>query len=153
MIFMRTNRSNPERVFITAQNDHLATLTNGQAVMWNLTSPDGVGVIICGTAATKSFAFAGIAAESIVAGEFGLIQVWGYHSAVIVTCGATCDVITGGPLYMRLSELYLSGPWIAAGGTSAYGQCLQNVGVAAVALEGYTMDGSTTTIKAIIKAL
>jgi hypothetical protein len=151
MIFMRTNRSNPERVFITAQNDHSSTLTNGQAVMWNLTSPDGVGVIICGTALKRTHAFAGIAAESIVAGEFGLIQVWGYHSAVIVTGGTTCDIFSGCPLYMRLSELYLTGPLFASGTTEEVSE--EGIGVAAVALEGTGLVGTTTTIKAIIKAL
>ena len=90
MLFQRVNRSNPEKVFIVAKNTYdTATLTNGQAVMWDYASDaDGVGVTKpadqTGRAGSYGTAFAGIAAESIAPGEYGLLQVYGYHSAVRV---------------------------------------------------------------------
>ena len=90
MLFQRINRSNPEKIFIVAKNSYAtASLTNGQAVMWDYaTDKDGVGVTkpAAGTGRDGHYgtAFAGIAAETIAAGSYGLIQVYGYHSAVRV---------------------------------------------------------------------
>lgn len=85
MLFSRVNRSDPERVFIVVKNSYsTASLSNGQAVQWDFnTDIDGVGVTIPTARATNAgMAFAGIAAETIAAGAYGLIQVYGYHSAV-----------------------------------------------------------------------
>jgi hypothetical protein len=90
MLFKRINRADPEKIFIVAKNSYsTASLSNGQAVHWDYaTDKDGVGVTIplSGTARGGHYgtAFAGIAAETIAAGDFGLLQVYGYHSAVRV---------------------------------------------------------------------
>jgi hypothetical protein len=97
MLLQRVNRSNPEKVFIIVKNSYsTASLSNGQAVMWDYaTDADGVGVTKP-AAANKAggnhygAAFAGIAAETIAAGSYGLVQVYGYHSAVRVR------TVTGG---------------------------------------------------------
>lgn len=86
MLFQRVNRTNPEKIFLVAKNSwETAALTNGQVVVWDWTTDvDGVGV-------TKAFAtenvsagqdVAGVAAETIGSGDYGLLQVYGYHSAV-----------------------------------------------------------------------
>lgn len=91
MLFQRINRSDPEKVFIVAYNSYsTASLTNGQVAIWDYaTDSDGVGV----TKPTDTYnvkalhngaAFAGIAAETITSGSYGLLQVYGYHSAVRV---------------------------------------------------------------------
>lgn len=88
MIFQRVNRSNPEKVFIVAYNSYsTAAITNGQAVQWDFTTDaDGVGVTRPTARATnQGFATAGIVADaSISAGDYGLVQVYGYHSATRV---------------------------------------------------------------------
>jgi len=90
MLFQRINRSNPEKIFIVAYNSYsTAALTNGQAVMWDYaTDADGVGITkpTASAKATSHYGttFAGVAAEGIAAGAYGLIQVYGYHSAVRV---------------------------------------------------------------------
>ena len=84
MLFQRIKRSDPEKIFVIAKNSYsTASLTNGQWVRWDHDSDcDGVGVTVgsedVGTSA------AGVAAETIAAGEYGLIQVYGYHSAARV---------------------------------------------------------------------
>lgn len=85
MILTRINRTNPERLFIVGYNSYsAASLTNGQCVRWDYTTDcDGVGVERC-AAAGDGFAAAGVVAETIAAGSYGLIQVYGYHSAVRV---------------------------------------------------------------------
>lgn len=78
-------------MFLILKNSYsTASLTNGQAAIYDYaTDADGVGI----TKPTDTFnvkalhngmAFAGIAAETIAAGAYGLIQVYGYHSAVRV---------------------------------------------------------------------
>ena len=90
MLFQRVNRSNPEKIFIVAKNSYdTASLTNGQSAMWDYASDaDGVGVTKPASqtarAGSLGTAFAGIAAETIASGEYGLLQVYGYHSAVRV---------------------------------------------------------------------
>lgn len=90
MQWQRINRSNPEKIFITVYNSYsTASLTNGQAVIWDYaTDANGVSVTkptdATGRAGHYGSAFAGIAAETIAAGSYGLVQVYGYHSAVRV---------------------------------------------------------------------
>lgn len=91
MLFQRINRTDPEKVFIVAYNSYsTASLSNGQAVIWDYaTDANGVSVTkpTDGSKAGGGHfgaAFAGIAAETIAAGAYGLVQVYGYHSAVRV---------------------------------------------------------------------
>lgn len=86
MLFQRVNRSDPEKVFIVVKNSwSTASLSNGQPVKWDfITDCDGVGVDKPSAIATNGgAAFAGVVVETIAAGSYGLIQVYGYHSAVI----------------------------------------------------------------------
>ena len=88
MLFQRVNRTNPEKVFIVAKNSYgTASLTNGQCVIWDWTTDvDGVGVTLATATENVSAGqdVAGIATETIAAGDYGLLQVYGYHSAVRV---------------------------------------------------------------------
>jgi hypothetical protein len=90
MLFKRINRADPEKIFIVAKNSYsTASLTNGQAAMWDYaTDADGVGVTLTATGTGRAghfgTAFAGLAAETIAAGDYGLLQVYGYHSAARV---------------------------------------------------------------------
>ena len=107
MLFQRINRSSPEKVFIVAYNSYAtAALSNGQAVIWDFnTDADGVGVTRpTARASNAGTAVAGIAAEAIAAGAYGLIQVYGYHSAVRVrqdTSSAAANVAAGRPLTLN----------------------------------------------------
>lgn len=88
MLFSRVNRSNPEKVFIVAKNSYsTASLTNGQVVIWDWTTDgDGVGVTVATATNNVSCGVdvAGVAVETIAAGGYGLLQVYGYHSSVLV---------------------------------------------------------------------
>ena len=80
MLFQRINRTDPEKVFVIALNSHSATMTAGQWVSWDLvTDEDGVSVEKPSTA-TGGIAVAGVVDGTIVAGDYGLIQVWGYRT-------------------------------------------------------------------------
>lgn len=153
MLFSRVSRTNPEKVFIVCKNGYsTASLTNGQAVMWDLGDADGVSV----TKPSKvsgGHAFAGIVAETIAYGDYGLVQVYGYHSAVRVDCSTTAkNIYTGTPLFMRVNAFNLKGPVYTSGATAEVGIFTYNA-VAAVALAAYTLVGTTGTIACIVKGL
>ena len=106
MLFQRIARTNPEKIFIVVKNSYsTASLTNGQAVIWDfITDADGVGVTLPLARATNhGVAIAGVAAETIAAGDYGLLQVYGYHSAVRVRTmtGGTPALAAGSPLALN----------------------------------------------------
>ena len=72
MLFQRVNRSSPEKVFIVVKNSYsTASLTNGQAVVWDWTTDkDGVGVTVgFGTNNVScGIDVAGVAVETIASG-------------------------------------------------------------------------------------
>lgn len=108
MLFQRINRTNPEKVFVVAYNSYAtAALSNGQAVQWDFaTDADGVGVTRPSARATSAgLAAAGIAAEGIAAGAYGLVQVFGYHSAVRVrtVTGGSPAIAAGRPLALNVA--------------------------------------------------
>ena len=85
MLMQRINRSNPEKIFVIAYNSYAtAALTNGQAVEWDWgTDADGVSVTKPAANTTShGAAMAGVAAQTIAIAGYGLVQVYGYHSAV-----------------------------------------------------------------------
>jgi|WetSurMetagenome_2_1015567.scaffolds.fasta_scaffold362494_3 hypothetical protein len=107
MLFQRINLSDPDKVFVIGYNSYsTAAITNGQAVTWDyVTDADGIGVTRPpARAVSAGLAIAGIVASgSIAAGKYGLIQTYGYHSAVRVrqdTASAAANVAAGAPLTM-----------------------------------------------------
>jgi len=151
MLFKRISRTDPERVFIVCSNGYsTASLTNGQWVSWDTGDADGISV--SKNPDSKSSALvAGVAAETIAAGEYGLIQVYGYHSAVRVDSHTAQDIFAGAPLFALTSGFVLNGPWLATATTEEVGVC--SLHAAAVALEAYGSVGTTGTIKAIVKCM
>ncbi|MBT7628783.1 MAG: hypothetical protein HN597_03640 [Desulfobacula sp.] len=151
MLVQRIKRSDPERVFIVVKNGYdTASLTNGQAVMWDLSDADGLNVTKCSTALKRQAAFAGIVAETIASGSYGLLQVYGYHSAVRVDSSTTADIYTGCGLAMTVDAFCLEGPYAASGATAGYEWDHRIIGCA---LEAYGSVGTTGTIKAMIFAM
>lgn len=98
MLFQRVNRDDPEKIFVVAKNSYTVALSNGQAVIWDIaTDKDGVGVERPTAIATNlGIAAAGIAAEAIAVNDYGLIQVYGYHSAVRVRVATSEELIVPG---------------------------------------------------------
>jgi len=151
MLFQRISRANPEKVFIVCKNGYgTAALTNGQPVMWDLGDADGVNVTQPSAAFKRGSAFAGIVAETIAVSSYGLVQVYGHHTAVNVDASTSADIYTGAPLFMSVAAFNLEGPYIGSGSTA--GVHLDDRQVAC-ALEAYTLVGTTGTIKAQIFAL
>jgi len=158
MLFQRINRSDPEKIFVVAKNSwSTASLTNGQSVVWDWTTDvDGVGVTKA--IATENVAggtdFAGVAVETIASGSYGLIQVYGYHSAVRVR-----TLTSTGHVYHESAAAVAKGTRLVGGITAAF--CMEGVTCAESAqvldAGGFAMAAqasfTTKTIAAFIKAL
>ena len=152
MLMQRVNRSDPEKLFVVAYNSYsTAAITNGQAVIWDFADDaDGVSVTMPSARATNAgIAAAGVVASaSIAAGAYGLIQVYGFHTAVRTrtVTGGTPAIAAGRPLVLN-----------AAG--SAF--CLESVSTATNAALtfpcGFALAANATwttvAIDAFIKAL
>ncbi|HYB96809.1 MAG TPA: hypothetical protein VEC39_17685 [Vicinamibacterales bacterium] len=151
MMFGRVNRTGPEKVFIAVMNSYsTASLTNGQAVIWDFaTDADGVSVTRPTARATNAgMAAAGIVAETIVAGDYGLLQVYGYHSAVRMrtVTGGTPAIVAGRPLVINVAGSVF---------------CLESVSTASTAILtfpigfalGATSGFTTATKAAFIRAM
>jgi hypothetical protein len=108
MMFGRVNRTGPEKVFISVYNSYsTASLTNGQGVIWDFaTDADGVGVTRPTARATNAgMAAAGVVAETIASGDYGLLQIYGYHSAVRMrtVTGGSPAIVAGRPLVINVA--------------------------------------------------
>ena len=122
MIFQRINRSDPEKVFVVVKNGYsTAALTVGQAVMWGLSAADGVTVTRPTARATNAgTAVAGVVASSSIAvSGYGLVQVYGYHSAVRArtVTGGTPAIAAGRPLALNVAGSVFCLESIATGST------------------------------------
>ena len=150
MLFQRINRSSPEKIFIVANNAYTVALTDGQAVQWDFaaTTPDGVGVTRPTARATNGGqAAAGVVAETIGVGGYGLVQVYGYHAAVRTRrLTGRADLATGNPLALNAAGSLFCLETFATASTVIL---VQPCGFALADNTKYT----TTAIAAFIKAL
>ena len=96
MLWRRINRSDPEEAFMFVKNGEAsASINNGEPVVWDTTSADGVTVKRA-TASSTQVTFAGVAAETIAAGEYGRVQTYGYKSDVyVINSSTTADAAAG----------------------------------------------------------
>lgn len=146
MLFQRINRSDPERVFVSVYNSYsTAAMSNGQGVIWDFaTDADGVGVTRPTARATNAgVAAAGIIAEAIASGAYGLMQVYGYHSATRVrtVTGGTPAIVPGRPLVINVAGSVF---------------CLESVSTASTVILTYPMGfslGSTAGFTTIAKPI
>lgn len=123
MMFQRVNRTDPEKVFVTCYNSYsTASVTNGQAVIWDFaTDADGLGITRPTARATNAgMAAAGIVAETIAAGDYGLLQVYGYHSAVRMrtVTGGTPAIVAGRPLVINVAGSVFCAESVATASTA-----------------------------------
>jgi len=145
-LFQRINRTDPEKVFIAVYNSYsTASITNGQGVIWDFaTDADGVGVTRPTARATNGgLAAAGVVAETIVAGAYGLLQVYGYHAATRVrtVTGGTPAIVPGRPLAINVAGSVF---------------CLESISTASIAVITYPMGfslGSTSGFTTIAKPI
>lgn len=126
--------SEPDAILVRVKNGSGGALANGDVVIWDATADDGITVTTTATAGSN--AVAGVIVDSIADGEYGRMQIYGYHSAVKVD-GGTTDVAAD--------------TLIGTGGTAKYAYTTTGVGT----VLGRTLAAATsaTTAKVFVKCL
>lgn len=91
MIISKVNRTDAEKVFVVVHNTEATSVTTGQGVIFchaaaGVNSIDGSSVVRVPASSNVSMLhFAGIAAQDIIKDGYGLSQVWGYCSSVMMS--------------------------------------------------------------------
>lgn len=116
MFFQRINRTDPEKVFVVAKSAYTtASLTAGNVVIWAYNgTDDGTAVTIPATA--KFPLAAGVVAETIANGQYGLIQVYGHNTDTLVAPTLATALAIGDKLMPVNAAFTLTGA-AAAGAT------------------------------------
>lgn len=125
MLYKRINRTEPETVFIVARNDEAsaAWVKGGPVVLQSDGTRDGVDAVKLVTgAAAKVPLLIGVADKATVAGDYGLVQVYGMRTDTVINQAGTASNANG-----AVGDVMI--PWTASDGLS---------GVAAGAATGYS---------------
>lgn len=158
MQFMRANRTDPEKIFMVFKNSYdTASLTNGQLCAVDYaTDANGLGVTKPTARSTthNGNVIAGVVAATIAAGAYGLVQVYGYHSAVRVrsATGGSPAIAAGRPLYNAAAAVFC-----AESARFICTTCSANTKVSVLSSIGFALAAqaswTTKAIAAFIKAL
>src|SRR5678810_658361 len=86
MLIPRIKRADPDKVFVIIKNDEASTtMVDGDAVVWNTAASKNYGVDALKNQAGDLDTAIGagvISGADILVGNYGLCQVYGYHSNV-----------------------------------------------------------------------
>jgi hypothetical protein len=150
MLFQRLSRSDPERVFVVLQNNEGSTIAKDDACQFELASASIDGVKVRQPDTSNEFAFAGLADAAIAAGDFGLVQVYGYRSSSKIFQTNT-SIDTGAALIPTAGQAYLQS--VASSTTSTSNVTLQPI--YAVLGESIVNSAASATVsrKVFIRAM
>ena len=119
MLFKRISRSTAETVFIVVQNVSGSTVTAGYSVVFDVgTSVNGVRVTQ-GSAADLG-AYAGVADADIADDAYGLVQVYGYRSAVYCLTIADSSTYSAGSGLDPVAAVWSLSPSAVAAGDKQF---------------------------------
>lgn len=93
MLIPHVVQTEADKVFVNILNNQASALSDGDVVVWNGTSPDGVRTTQPATATLSSVV--GAAEGAIAASAYGLAQAYGYKSAVLCINNKTTAFAVG----------------------------------------------------------
>ena len=105
MLIPHVVQTEADKVFVNILNNQSAALSDGDAVVWNGASADGVRTTQA--AANTVSLFCGIAQGAIAASAYGLAQAYGYKSAALVINDITTTHALGDTLVAVSGQDYL----------------------------------------------
>jgi hypothetical protein len=137
MIFNAFQREEADNVFTVVRNVTGAALAAGEAVVWDVTSPDGVRVTKSSSSTTTLFR--GIVTETSIADSaYGKAIVHGYYASAKITNSATTAIVAGDVLACADDVAYLER---AAAGTGYSGTVFAAAAVATGATPASAASG------------
>ena len=84
-----TGRALPETIYMISKNSDSAALVDGDLVIADTTAADGISVKGAGNTATQLICVGVVSGKDIAVGDFGKVQVFGYHGNVKAIAGVT----------------------------------------------------------------
>ena len=129
-----------DKVFANVLNNQAVAVSDGDILVWNTSTPDGVRTTQ--PAAATLSCFVGVADGSIAASAYGLGQAYGYKSAALITNDTSVAIAAGDLLIPTAAQDYLSRQ--ASGGDVAIGG-LNGLVVAAAAVATATTPAAATS--------
>jgi hypothetical protein len=93
MLIPHVVQTEADKVFINIYNSQAVALSDGDIVVWNTSSPDGVKTTQPATATLGLVC--GVADGTIAASAYGLAQAYGYKAAILITGDATQALVAG----------------------------------------------------------
>ena len=93
MLLPHVVQTESDRVFVNVYNSQAAATADGDALVWNTSSPDGVKTTQPLTATLSLFV--GISDGAIGAAAYGLAQAYGYKTYGLITNNTTVAVAAG----------------------------------------------------------
>lgn len=93
MMIPHVVNTEPDKVFVNVLNVQAVTVQAGDVVAWDTSTPDGVRATQPVTATLSLFV--GICDADIAASAYGLVQVYGYRAAALVTNDTSVTVAAG----------------------------------------------------------
>lgn len=148
MLIPHVVQTEADKVYVNILNNQTVALSDGDAVVWNIATPDGVRTT---QVAVGTFSlFVGIADGAIASSAYGLAQAYGFKSAVLISNDTSTAIVAGDILIPVAAQDYLtrtnSGGDVAIYGVGGTGFVMAAEAVATAAT-------AQTTYKAFIRAL
>ena len=85
-----------DKVYVNVLNNQASAVTDGDAICWNISTPDGVRTT---QPTTGTFSLlVGLASGTIAASGYGLVQTYGYKSVASVTNTTNVAIVAGDQL-------------------------------------------------------
>jgi hypothetical protein len=118
MQISKLNRDGQEKIIITANNVHGATITTGLPVAYAVgASNDGASVVGLGAAGANTPGFLGVALEDIPNNSVGRFQIAGFVNSILLSnFGSSVTVNSGDPLVPAAGGFASAAPTYANSG-------------------------------------
>jgi hypothetical protein len=143
MLIPHVVQTEADKVFVNVLNNQASSVTDGDALAWNTSTPDGVRTTQP-TTATLSL-FVGLAEGTIAASAYGLAQAYGFKSVASVTNDTSAAIAAGDILIPVNAADYLDRSGASDGSTGFV--------FAAAAVSTATTPGLVTAGGVFLRAL
>jgi hypothetical protein len=121
MLIPHVVQTEADKVFVNIYNSQAASVTDGDLVVWNISSPDGVKTTQPITATLSLLC--GVVDGTVAAAAYGLAQAYGYKAACLVTGDSTTAIAAGDILIPDVTvsgEVDYAGWSVVGNGTSGF---------------------------------
>lgn len=106
MMIPHVVQTEADKVFVNILNNQTVSVTDGDAVVWNTSTPDGVRTTQPLTATLSLFV--GLVDGTVASGAYGLAQAYGYKSTSLIIGTTAQTIVAGNILVATNSADYLS---------------------------------------------